>query len=455
MSDLIDLIGVLGALDDHLVERPELVPEVSELLCPYQYGALGWFREFREWVASRPRDEFDVVPEIPRLDRALDQLAITDDDDEPEPDLGLRLLALTVLARTMDRYGPEGDDAERVVAALSCAGLAEGDSDRGEALLRLLADSDRYPDASTWETMLDDALERGLIAPSAVQPLRCRGKVVDIDVGLTGAPHAATAITTRLVDTNMSFAEATAFLDPAEWPNCCPAWCDMKRAADIGDGTERYQELIGIACPDVLLTTCLGFRRVSSSDNRTAVLAYKLSPPNASDCRSDGEVLVDEGSIEVRDLHPNPGIEVTTTKRVLFKSVAPGPLAMFSCVLGYGDLGDLLVYECARRHPGKKKPKKAKQFPHPPTAPGSGSDDVFGDAAAAARRCVAECVAGYRASMKKLAAGEYTSEDAMADMAGMWKRAAADVATAVELGVRAAAMTRSDDPSDPAPGASS
>jgi hypothetical protein len=453
MSDLIDLIGVLGALDDHLVERPELVPEVSELLCPYQYGALGWFREFREWMASRPRDEFDVVPEIPRLDRALDQLAITDDDDEPEPDLGLRLLALTVLARTMDRYGPEGDDAERVVAALSCAGPAAGDSDRGEALLRLLADSTSYPNASTWKDMLDDALEAGLISASAVQPLRCRGKVVNINVGVAGAPHAATAVTTRLVDRNMSFAEATAFLDPGEWPHCCPAWCGMKRAADNGDGTERYQELIGIACPDVLLTTCLGFRRVSSSDNRTAVLAYKLSPPNASDCRSDGEILVDEGSIEVRDLHPNPGIEVTTTKRVLFKSVAPGPLAMFSCVLGYGDLGDLLVYECARRHPGKKKPKKAKRFPDPPTAPGSGSDDVFGDAAAAARKCVAQCAASYRTSMKKLSTGVYTSEDAVSDMAEMWKRGAADVATAVELAVRAAGMTRSDDQSDDEPGA--
>src|SRR3954467_11970680 len=99
MSDLIDLIGVLGALDDYLVERPELVPEVSELLCPYQYGALGWFREFRGWVEGRPRDEFGVVPEIPRLDQALEQLAIRDDDYEP--DLGLRLLALTVLSRTI------------------------------------------------------------------------------------------------------------------------------------------------------------------------------------------------------------------------------------------------------------------------------------------------------------------------------------------------------------------
>jgi hypothetical protein len=450
MSDLIDLIGVLGGIDDYLVEHPDLVPEVSELLCPYQYGALGWGQEFREWVASRPRSEFEVPPEIPRLDRALEQLAIND-DEEVEPDLGLRLLSLTVLARTMSRYGPDGEDAELVIAALSCAGLAEGDADNADALLRLLADSYNYPGASTWLDMLGEALEHGWISASAVQPLRCRGKVVDINVGLANAPHAATAVTTVLEESNMTFAAATAFLDPGEWPHCCPAWCDMQRAADNGDGTMRYQELIGIACPDVLLTTCLGFRRVSTSDNRTAVLAYKLSPPNATDCKSDGEVLVDEGSIEVRDLHPDPGIRVTTTKRVLFRSVKPGPLAMFACVLGYGDLGDLLVYECARRHPGKKVPKKAKKFPGPPK--GGGADDVFGDAAAAARKCVAECAIGYRKSMKKLAQGEYTSEDATTDMAGMWKRAAADVATAVELGVRVAGMTGSDDPSDPGPGA--
>src|SRR3954462_2576990 len=109
MSDLIDLIGVLGGIDDYLVERPELVPEVSDLLCPYQYGALGWVSEFRDWMGARPRDEVGVVPEIPRLDQALEQLAVSEGEDEViEPDLGLRLLALTVLGRTMHRYGPEG-----------------------------------------------------------------------------------------------------------------------------------------------------------------------------------------------------------------------------------------------------------------------------------------------------------------------------------------------------------
>ncbi len=62
MSDLIDLIGVLGAIDDYLVERPELVPEVSELLCPYQYGALGWFSEFRDWISRRPEFEGEESP---------------------------------------------------------------------------------------------------------------------------------------------------------------------------------------------------------------------------------------------------------------------------------------------------------------------------------------------------------------------------------------------------------
>jgi len=189
---------------------------------------------------------------------------------------------------------------------------------------------------------------------------------------------------------------------------------------------------------------------VCSSDLRLS------SPPNPNDCGSDGEVLVDEGSIEVRDLHPQPGIEVTTTKRVLFRHVPPGPLSMFSCVLGYADLGDLLVYECARRHPHTAKPLKSKRFADPPVAPpGAGSDDPFVEAAAAARKCVAECATGYRTSMKKMATGDYTSEDAMSDMAGMWKRAAADVATAVELGVRASGMTRADDASDRTSGAAS
>src|SRR3954471_6884962 len=454
MSDLIDLIGVLGGIDDYLVERPELVPEVSELLCPYQYGALGWFREFREWIAERP--EFgEESPEIPDLYQSLERLGSHEDSDELEPDLGLRLLALTVLGRVDPRYGPDGEDAGLTVNALDITEISGTDADP-ERLLRLLTDPHRHLDEHSWLTMLRDAHDDGLLDAAAVQPLRCRGKVVEVN--LAGMPHPATAVTTQLTDSHLTFAEATAFLDPGEWPHCCPAWCAMTRAKDIGDGVERYEEKIGIACPNhVLLTTCLSFRRVSSSDNRTAVLAYRLSQrPNPNDCGSDGEVLVDEGSIEVRDLHPQPGIEVTTTKRVLFRHVPPGPLSMFSCVLGYADLGDLLVYECARRHPHKAKPLKPKRFTDPPVAlPGAGTDDVFVDVAAAARKCVVECATGYRTSMKKVAKGEYTSEDAMSDMARMWKRAAADMATAVELGVRASGMTRAADASDRSSGAGS
>jgi hypothetical protein len=459
MSDLIDLIGVLGGIDEYLVERPELVPEVSELLRPYQYGALGWFGEFREWVDERAELQGLESPEIPGLDESLERLGGSEgvDGDEIAPDLGLRLLALTVLGRTMNDYGPDGDHAGLVVDALAVAGIAGDDSDPAR-LFSLLIDSDRFPDERSWEHMLSTARDEGLLDAAAVQPLRCRGKVVEVT--LAGKPHPATAVTTQLVDRHLSYDDATAFLDPGEWPNCCPAWCAMTRAKDVGDGVERYEEKIGIRCPDALLTTCLAFKRVASSDNRTAVLAYRLSaPPNPNDCGSDGEVLVDEGSIEVRDRHPLPGIAVTTTKRVLFKSVPPGPLAMFSCVLGYADLGDLLVYECARLHPHKPKALKPKRFTAPPTAPtagsGGGSGDVFADAAVAARKCVADAATGYRESMKKIAAGEYTSEDAMSDMARMWKRGAADVATAVELGVRASGMTRSDDASDRTSGAGS
>jgi hypothetical protein len=463
MSDLIDLIGVLGGLDEYLVEHRELVPEVSELLCPYQYDALGWFHEFRTWVEERP--EFhEESPRIPGLNEALERLGETSDDEGFEPDLGLRLLALTVLARTIDRYGPDGEDAHLVVDALAVAGLCGRDTNQAHELLRLLTDSARFPDASTWDEMLHVALADGLIEPEAVQPLRCRGSVVGVDVA--GMPHEATAVTTQLIDTHLDFDEATAFLDPGEWPKCCPAWCAMKRASDNGDGTERYEEQIGIACPNVLLTTCLGFRRVSTPDNRLAVLAYRLSPPSPNDCRSDGEVLVDEGSIEVRDRHPLPGIEITTTKRVLFRSVPPGPLAMFTCVLGYADLGDLLIYECARLHPGisHKKKWRAKAFSTPPATQtggtgsggtGTGGDgtgdgsDVFGDVAAAAQQCLDDAASGYRTSMQKLADGDYTYQDAGSDLAAMLKRGASDLATVIELGARAAGFTT---PSQPPPG---
>ncbi len=459
MSELGDLVGVLGAVDDHVVAHPELIPEVGRLLRPYQHGAAGWFPVFRRWLAERPRPA-DLPPvEIPDLDEALAGLASLDDDTTEPQDPGLRLLTIAVCGRVMPGYGPVGENAANTLGALTVPGLAAGDGGRAERLLQLLTDTSEYPDASTWDAMMRAAVADNLIAPDAAQPLRCQGEIVEVNVG--DHDHPASAITTSMIATDLTFADASAVLDPTEWPQCCPIWCGMKPSPPDPDGSTCYEETIGLACPQTVLTTCLRF--TTQATPMIAVAAYQLHTPKAG-CHGDGEVLVDEGSIEVHD-RGTLGVSVRTTKRVLFKSVPPGPLSMFSCLFGYGDMGQLLVYGAARRHAkgGETKkggatkkggsaraPKAKKKLPEPvdpPTREGTAGHDcntLIHDVSTLAKDFVRDTAAVYRESYAKVVAGTYTSDEAAADVSKAVRRTSRDLAKAVDLGVRGAGLARKE-----------
>ncbi len=472
MSELSDLVGVLGAIDDHVVGHPDLIEQVSQLLCPYRYGAAGWFPIFQRWVAERPTPDDSAHLDIPGLDDALGSLSVHDELETEPQDPGLRLVTLAVLGRVMDAYGPGGSSSHLTRNALTVPSLANGDGEKAELLLQLLTDTKRFADSNAWDDMMQQAESQGLIQKAAVLPLRCRGEVVQVN--LTGHAQPATAIQTKLLAPDLTFNDATAFLDPAQWPHCCSSWCRMKRGNDAADGTQRYEEVIGIACPTPLLTTCLGFKKVAAP--KVAVVAYHLSPPTTPDCPGDGEVLVDEGSIEVRDLAPH-GVSVTTTKRVLFQSVPPGALAMFSCIFGYSDMGDLLVYNCARRKgatpaPVKKATKKAAKGPKAAKAPksvktpkppkfegdkppsGAGkheSTEVITDLAKLAKDCVTDSSASLRANIDKAVTGKYSTQHAASDLATVLRRTARDIAKAIDVGARGTAIAkRAPDPEPPA-----
>jgi hypothetical protein len=453
MSELSDLVGVLGAIDDHLVEHPEQVPEVGQLLRPYQQGALGWFPVFRRWLAERPAPEDEAPVVIPGLDDALGGLADVDDEAARTSDFGLRLLTIAVLGRVMPDYGSGGANMHHTLPTLTIQGLA-ADQSRADQLLRLLTDSESYPDASAWAPMMNDAVAMGLIPYDSARPLRCQSDVVQVTVA--GHVQPATALTTTLVADDLTFADASAVLDPAIWPRCCSIWCGMTPANPGPDGSQRFVETISIDCPKQVLTTCLGFKTVTTP--LVNVAAYRLSPPTTPDCPGDGEVLVDEGSIEVHDRTPRPGVSVTTTKRVLFKSVPPDPLTMFACLFGYGDMGQLLVYEAARLHRaggGGGMSPMAITGKHPPARadePGHDCNQLIHEVATVAKECVEDTRNRYRKSNAKVIEGTYTSDDAAADAATVLKRTARDWATAVDLGLRSAGIVRRGATEPPAGG---
>ena len=110
--------------------------------------------------------------------------------------------------------------------------------------------------------MMSDAVAMGLIPADSARPLRCQGEVVHVTVD--GHDEPATALTTTLVAEDLDFDDASAVLDPAVWPQYCPIWCGMKPADPGQDGSKRYVETISIDCPKQVLTTCLGFKTVTT-----------------------------------------------------------------------------------------------------------------------------------------------------------------------------------------------
>src|SRR5690242_20219683 len=165
MSELGDLVGILGAIDDAVVARPELLPQVAALLCPYRYDAVGWFQPFRAFWDSLP-DESDERSPIPGLGDAVVDLGITVDDDFRPRDLARRLLAVALIARVFgDDYGPSGAREGDARAVLGVRGLA-GNEEDAQTLLELLADQNTvqgFPDLGAWDDMLNYAAANGLI----------------------------------------------------------------------------------------------------------------------------------------------------------------------------------------------------------------------------------------------------------------------------------------------------
>jgi hypothetical protein len=144
---------------------------------------------------------------------------------------------------------------------------------------------------------------------------------------------------------------------------------------------------------------------------------------------------------------------------------------MFSCIFGYSDMGDLLVYNCAHRKaaapaPVKKAGAKAAKAPkaakspkapkfegdEPPTGAGKHeSTEVITDLAKLAKECVTDSSASLRANIGKAVNGKYSTQHAASDLATVLRRTARDIAKAIDVGARGTAFAkRAPDPEPPA-----
>lgn len=459
MSEIEDLIGIYGFIDQAVVEDPSLVEVVAPFFGPYQHGAAGWFDEFTAWAAALLDREASEL--FPPLETALGNLS-----DIPMHGrmAARRLLLVAVAARVLDHSGTDTEVVDSdLVGALA---LEEIDDDGRSSLLALLRDPATFGSLSDWAALLNRASEEGLIPHSlAIQAAAppCAGTVVLVDVA--GDLDPVAVLETSFCTTELTLERAKRFLEPVNWPGCSSFWCEMTPTAPSAAGNPTYHEVVSVNCANKTTVwtaeACLEFRMAPLPDDG-ALVTYNLCEGHP---QTGALILVDSGTLTVQQIGPE--VCVHTTKRILFDHPFSGPsLAMLTCALGYAAIAEDLVFSCAladeqagdggTEFPGSELPidPGAGGGPGRPHDPHTDLKDVVDEAVHAAKQCIEDCAVACQASFDKVMAGDgYKADDLVKDMSQMWTRLLRDGAMALDLGIQAARVvaTRPGPPPDPAP----
>jgi hypothetical protein len=429
MASVQSILMIFGGVDQLVVDNPDRRDAVAAVLSAYDDPLTrGWYEKFTRWLSDRriQPEPTELPTDLPNvIDDALRDLA------EPPPLTGRAqarlLLAIAALGRAdPDRVDNPGRrvDMARAVEPLVPEGVDSPDrGSRADDLVRLLAGSRDFgfvfEDLSGWERMLEEAHERGFVSMELRQQTvpPCQGTYVE----LAGGPGPIASLKTELV-APLSFDDASAFLDPAQWPGCTQLWCEM--VLQSGGPPRRYLEVIGFDCRDPngwRLRTCLEFENQTQTEGmRIAVANYRLAVDQTG---ADQLVEVDEGSITVID--EGSHVRVVTVKRLRFRGLAlQRGMAMLMCALGYAAVGEEMVYSCALGG------ATGTSFVAGATTT-SPAGDLFGVLASEVMDLTVECVnenaEAMKASASAAARGQYTMERLAQDVTRMWLRPLQDI----------------------------
>jgi hypothetical protein len=453
MSEISDLVGIYGAIDQAIADDQDLRARVARLIPVYRDPEVRWFDEFVAWTLELRQEESDAPP-FPPLVEALHDLARF-------PAVGrMRARRLHALTVTLHTFPPDrrSDVADAAVAALAVEGLVP-DDDRAQQLVVLLADESLLPPAGEdqilpaaldawWANLLQTASSQGLIGdPAEFGPRPCSGQVEETQQG------PAAKLKTQFETDKIGFEDAVAFLEPKNWPHCSNFWCSMDEVALVAPNVHRYHEVVSTDCPNAkaawTISAELDF--VFTRTDHTASAEYRLSEghPQAGD-----DVVVDAGSLSVRRLANPERLLVTTTKRVRFSHAFSGEaLGLVMCALGYASVAEDLVFSCALARAGgegsafpPKRPLGSGQAETPATPEAENAAPDFGPtiklladhAATAIKVCIDDCSEAAQATSKKISAGTYDANALVQDMAGVWVRMLREGATLVDIGIRSA-----------------
>lgn len=457
MSAVNDLLVVHRAIDaaiahDHTGRVRALAAKYFPLYA--DESTLGWTTTIQSVLGKRPAEPTadepvlattDDVPPVPRdeLNAALERLGAHRAAGMFQRQVLLGLAVLGRLPSTDEDIGLQFD-VNAFRQAVAVYEPLRPTEDIGRSLIDVLLDDQFLPDVQRWPEFAEFAVRSQVLAPDVpVNVPSCVDSMTYEVIG--GDEQPVTRLWTSVRSASITDEQVEAFSDPMNWPPCNHLYCMMRNGGPSGAGN-LYTEVLSPDCEqdpanhDDTVDGHIVVGLVFTLDRR--VNGYKLSydiaaPPN----EGNGRVLVDHGDILVQKL--NGAWTFTATKYLRFNGVLDGaPLAMFACVMGYGQYaldflaklegsGQRIVTDNPTDNPVEPTPSNPERIRRGPMS--TDLTKMLDDLAAWAQGRIAVYADAASTTINKVLDNEYSGDDLSSDVTSAIGRLTEDVTSLLQI----------------------
>jgi hypothetical protein len=363
------LLALYAALDKHVLDNPDQAAAVGQYLPGTTgLGQRGWSQQIEALIARLSRDPSTAT--FPDILTALNVLTTpregADNSDEPLFTRGqqARFLYITAVLTQLGLPDTSRSTTTLLNRALS---LAASDDQAPKATVgaklrrtftSYFGSYDEYGSAleKADPRLVSDVLKRlgppcaGAVGQSGPESCVVLRSVIESDPG---------AVT--------PFDDVKNAANPINWPNHNKFFCQMD-PLQPSQGWSRVLEHISTNCDQFHLKTAIKYWKGETPDG-AAYVNYELDD-NRTETADNLLVVVDSGTVFVSNT-PKGTVQVESTKHVKITGFSVTATAMWACVNGWNEYGELMFFGAAQDAPWGESPDGGGA-PTPPT-PGTGT----------------------------------------------------------------------------------
>lgn len=354
MATLHSLLALYGALDDAVValDDPSVTQKVEAFLPDTTGpGRQGWFSDIRQFVRRLSVDPDQT--EFPSRREALREFAEMRSNVAVQEEVGIGPVEMARLLYVIGAHwqlsSKTDEEQELFASALSVAvpGETGSVSESGGQQLLDLFDTDLQGRPS-FEGVIAAAVEQDLVSAAVLSYVRSVEFSYRVRRDACGE---YAVLNVSYFRDRLTVDKVKKVVDPLNWDNCCPFFCDMSPIPKSPDsyGWSRVLESISTLCgvsPGYQLRTAIKYWKGEKGDG--AFVNYDIDDNRAS-TKDDGFTRLDRGYISFEK--EERGVRIRTLKEVKFAGVPPLATIMFAVIGGYASIGENMLIDCALNPP--------------------------------------------------------------------------------------------------------